>query len=201
MRSYPRPIRSGAVTGLDVALVVIVVMGLGACTATPQILPIQPKVQSNTSTQQGAGRTIAIEVVDARGTDLIGLRDARSHQSAITAAPEMLRNIQQVLESGYRQQGFDIIPVGESADVALEVRLTQLGYQREATGLLKDLKTVAEFQVTSVMASKTMDGIYSASRTKDTVVRPSLAANADILNEHVNIALTKLIDDQRLTAE
>ena len=174
---------------------------LAACAATPQILPVQPRLDIAAESERGRGRTMAIEVVDDRGTDLIGLRDPRDHQSAITAAPEMLRNIQQTLEQGFRRQGFTLIELGDQADIALEVRLTRLGYQRSSAGLLKDLETAAEFRVTSVMASKTMDGVYSAARTKDTLVTPSLAANADVLNEHVSTALSTLVADDRLTSE
>ena len=76
----------------------------------------------------------------------------------ITTPPETLANIQRALEDGFRRLGFAIVPVGAAADVTLEVRLSELGYKRDADGLLRDLHTVATVEATSVLAGKTVTG-------------------------------------------
>ncbi len=179
----------------------VLVLGalLAACATTPQILPVTPRPVVTATADRGAGRTLSIELLDARGSNVVGLRDANKTDSAITTTPEMLPNIRRALESGYAQQGFTIVQPGSAADVALEVRLTELGYQREASGALPDLKTGATFQVSSTLPEKTVEAVYRDAQTKDTVIKPSLSANAELLNQHIDGALEKLIADPRLT--
>ncbi|MGE0487196.1 MAG: YajG family lipoprotein [Gammaproteobacteria bacterium] len=173
----------------------------GACAKTPQILPVTPSVAVTTDAARGAGRSIAIEVVDVRGTDVVGYRDPADPGSAITTPPETLGNIQRALEDGFRRLGFEVVPVGATADVALEVRLSELGYKRDAAGLVRDLRTVATVEATSVLAGKTVNAIYRDGQGKDTVIAPSLHENAAILNKHLDGALSKLVADPRLTTE
>lgn len=182
-------------------LLIIALLAVAACTATPQVLPITPDPQLRGDSARGGGRTMAVAVVDARGSNVIGLRDPADPASVITTPPETLRNIQLAIEKGYEQLGFVLVPLGDDADIALEVRLTDLGYTRAAGGVVRKLKTLARFEVTSVMRSQTVNADYSDGRDKDTVVRPTLEANAGILNKHINGALAKMLSDARLTTE
>ncbi|MCB1749301.1 MAG: hypothetical protein H6977_06945 [Gammaproteobacteria bacterium] len=181
-------------------LVLLAVLVAG-CAKTPQILPVTPTVETAMSETRGAGRSIAIEVVDVRGTNVVGYRDPADPASVITTPPETLANIQRALEDGFRRLGFAIVPVGAAADVTLEVRLSELGYKRDADGLLRDLHTVATVEATSVLAGKTVNAIYRDGQGKDTVIAPSLHENAAILNKHLDAALSKLVADPRLTTE
>lgn len=169
------------------------------CAATPQILPIQPELDLADAAARGAGRALAVDVVDAREDAVVGYRDPGDTGSAITTAPEMLENLRRALEDGYRRLGFAIVPSDAAADVALEVRLTELGYQRAVGGVVRELRTGATLEATSVMPTKTVTAIYHDGQGKDTVLRPSLKANADILNAHLGAALSKLVADARLT--
>lgn len=183
---------------LPLALAAVVVSG---CASKPQLLPVTPNPVVRGDTARGAGRSIAIEVVDARGTKLVGLRDPAHTDSVITTPAEMLRNVSEALESGFRQLGFNIVPLGDDADIALEVRLVELGYVRDPRGVVRTLSTGVRFEVTSVMRSKSVDAIYADSTDKETVLPPSPAANADIINGHIDRALAKLLADARLTTE
>ncbi len=174
-------------------------LALGGCATHSQILPVTPRPAVTANESRGAGRSMAIEVVDARGTNVVGLREPGAADTAITTPPEMLRNIQRAVEDGYRALGFELVPVGENADVVLEVRLTELGYEREAEGVVRNLRTGATFQVTSIMPDKTVDATYRDAQGKETLVKPSLATNAEILNKHIDAALAKMIADPRLT--
>jgi uncharacterized lipoprotein YajG len=189
-------LRGPALAGLVVAAALV-----GACAKTPQILPVTPSVAVAAGEARGAGRSIAIEVVDVRGTDVVGYRDPADPASVITTPPETLGNVQRALEDGFRRLGFAIVPVGAAADIALEVRLSELGYKRDAGGLVRDLRTVATIEATSVMAGKTVNAIYRDGQGKDTVIAPSLHENAAILNRHLDAALSKLVADPRLTTE
>ena len=51
----------------------------------------------------------------------------------------------------------------------------------------------------STLSDRTVKGTYRDAQGKDTVLRPSLKQNADILNQHLSAALSKLIADRRLT--
>lgn len=184
---------------LHTLLLATALLAIAGCAKTPQILPVTPRIDVQAAAARDDGRSIAISVIDARGTDVVGYRDPADPGSVMTTAPETLANIERALESGYRQLGFEIVPVGSDADVALEVRLTELGYRRAADGLVRDLRTVATVEATSVLAEKTVNAIYRDGQGKDTVIAPSLHANAEILNKHLQAALSKLVADARLT--
>ncbi|MEQ8233176.1 MAG: YajG family lipoprotein, partial [Gammaproteobacteria bacterium] len=119
--------------------------------------------------------------------------------TAITTPAETLPNIRRALEEGYRKLGFEVLPAGSNADIALEVRLTEFGYRRASGGVVRELRTGATLEATSMMPTKTVTAVYHDGQGKDTVLRPSLKANADILNAHLGAALSKLVADARLT--
>ncbi|MEQ8662461.1 MAG: YajG family lipoprotein [Gammaproteobacteria bacterium] len=178
-------------------------LGLAAfvagCSATPQIMPVVPALEVAADGARGAGRTLAVTVVDARDSDIVGYRDPDDTATAITTPAETLPNIRRALEQGYRELGFTVVPPDSHADIALEVRLTDLGYRRATGGVVRELRTGATLEATSVMPTKTVTAIYHDGQGKDTVLRPSLKANADILNAHLGAALSKLVADARLT--
>lgn len=196
----PAPSSPPSLLVIAAALVVTAAL-LGACAKTPQILPATPHVEVAAGAPRGDGRTIAIEVVDVRGTNVVGYRDPADPSSVITTSSELLGNMQRTLEAAYEKLGFKVVPVGAEADIALEVRLSELGYKRDADGLLRDLHTMATVEVTSVLAGKTVNAIYRDGQAKDTVIAPSLAENAAILNKHLDAALAKMVADARLTTE
>jgi uncharacterized lipoprotein YajG len=169
------------------------------CAATPQILPVVPAVDVAADDTRGAGRSITVNVVDARDSEVVGYRVPGDASTAITTPAETLANIQRALEAGYRGLGFEVLPAGSSADIALEVRLTELGYRRAVGGVVRELRTGATLEATSVMPTKTVTAVYHDGQGKDTVLRPSLSTNADILNAHLGASLSKLVADARLT--
>ncbi|MGR8921319.1 MAG: YajG family lipoprotein, partial [Gammaproteobacteria bacterium] len=131
---------------LPFATVLLLLVAVAGCATSSQILPVTPRPAVSAGAERGAGRTLAAELIDARPDNVVGLRDPAAPDTAITTPPEMLARIRQAIEDGFRRQGFAIVPVGEPADVVLEVRLTELGYQRDASGALKDLRTGATFE-------------------------------------------------------
>jgi uncharacterized lipoprotein YajG len=174
---------------------------LAACTPTRQIVPVTPSLDTAGLPARGAGRSLSLEVVDARASDVIGLRDPNAPGSLMTSAPETLRNIERSLTEAYTRLGFTLLPPGSAADVMLTVKLTELGYRRDAAGVVRNLDTGATIEVESVMVGKTVTATYRDRQDKDTVLAPSLEQNAAILNRHLEGALGKLVADARLTTE
>jgi len=172
---------------------------LAACTTGGQIVPIDPRISTAGASKRGDGRTLSIEVVDARASDVIGYRDGSTQGSVMTSAPETLGNIEQTLTRAFSELGFTLVPPGDLADVAMTVRLTELGYTRDTAGVVRNLDTGATIEVSSVMTGKTVTATYRDRQDKDTVLPPSREENAAILNHHLSGALAKLVGDARLT--
>ena len=63
-------------------------------------------------------------------------------ESAISTTPELLGNMQRAPEDGYDQHGFEVVAIGIAADIALEMRLTALGYRRRS--FLADTESTPE---------------------------------------------------------
>ena len=174
---------------------------IAACSSGNQILPVTPKVELSNSISIGAGRTLYIQVYDERSTDVVGYRDPNNKATVITSSPEMLDNIREKVEQAYTELGFELIETKETVDIVLEIRLTELSYQRQSSGGIKDLRTGATFVANSVMNDRVVDGTYRDGQTKDTIVKPSFEENSKILNRHLDAALSKLIADTRLVTD
>lgn len=174
---------------------------IAGCAAQPQVLPITPELDLSEAAARGNGRTLALDAIDARPNNVVGYRDPADANSAITTAPETMRLIKRTVENGYAKLGFTIVPQGEDADITLEVRLAELGYALQPTGVVKNVHTGATVEATSVMRSKTVTGTYRDSQGKDTVLKPNLGNNAQVMNKHLGAALSRMIADPRLTSE
>jgi len=189
------------VGGIRTVLVGACMLALMACSTSSQVLPVTPKVDVSEQPVRGTGRTMTLEVSDGRESDIIGYRVPGDPSTAITAAPELLETIRKKLEAAYTKLGFTILEPGESADIAMQVKVTELAYQRQSSGLVKDLDTGATVYATSVMKGRTVTGTYRDAQEKDTVLLPSRVENAEIMNAHLDAALSKLVADKRLTSE
>lgn len=175
---------------------------LVGCATTSQILPISPALDTSALPPRGEGRTLTLKVIDSRASTVVGYRDPKDTRTVITTASETIRNIQTALAQAYTELGFRVVtPSGGPADIALEVRLVALGYARQADGVVRNLRTGATVEASSVIGTKTTTGTYHFGQGKDTVMTPSLHENASILNRHLNAALAQLIADARLTTE
>jgi uncharacterized lipoprotein len=183
------------------ACAVLIASFLAGCATPPQLLPVNPAIDVAASRQRGAGRTLALEVIDARGGDLVGYRDPNDSRTAIKSAPESLRNVERAVREGFEKLGFTVVEAGTAADVALEVRLVELGYEREGSGVIRGLSTGATVEATSVMRTKTVNAVYRDWQDKETLLKPSLHGNAELMNRHLGGALGDLIADEKLTTE
>jgi len=171
------------------------------CALQPQVLPITPQLDLGSAQSRGAGRSIAIDAIDGRPDNIVGYRDPADSNSVITTSGETMRAIQRALEDGYGRLGFTVVAQGESADITLEVRLTELGYERQGGKFVKNIRTGATLEATSIMRSQTVNGTYRDSQGKETVMKQTLEDNALVMNKHLGAALSRLIADQRLTRE
>lgn len=192
----PRPAR---LSWLRVAVTCAVLIVVAGCATSSQIIPVNPALDVSPLPATGGGRTLALSVVDGRADDTVGYRDPNKPETRMVSSPEAIGNIQRVLERAYADLGFLLVPPGDLADVEMEVRLVEFGYARAASGLVRNLDTGARIDVESVMSGKTVNATFRDGQGQDTVIAPSLKANAEVLNHHLNGALGKLVSDQRLT--
>ena len=181
-----------------VILYCAILLLVSGCTSTAQIVPINPNPRVEASDPASSRRTLALDIIDARANEIIGYRDGTS-ASALRSTPELMRNLRRALENGYSERGFQVLSAGEAADITMEIRLTEISYAREPDGLLRDLATGVTFEVTSIMPEKTVTATYRDGQTKDTLLPLSRAANAELINQHMNKALNNLLNDVRLT--
>ena len=181
---------------LALALTFAVLLG---CALQPQILPVTPQMDLAGAAARGAGRTIAISVVDGRGNNVVGYRDPADTNSVITTAPELTRVVQREVEQAYTRLGFSVVPQGETADIALTVKIAELGYTRQAGRVVNNINTGATIEATSEMNGKSVTGTYKDAQGKEMVWKPNLADNAEVMNRHLGAALSRMAADPRLT--
>lgn len=172
---------------------------LAGCATTSQVVPVNPTLNLSALPSSGAGRSLALTVIDGRSDDIVGYRDPNQSSTQMKSSPDAIAAIQRTLERAYTQLGFSLVPPGDLVDIDMTVKLVEFGYTRAASGLIRNLDTGATIQVESVMPGKTVTATYRDGQGQDTVLAPSLQANAEILNKHLSGALGKLVADQRLT--
>ena len=66
---------------------------------------------------------------------------------------------------------------------------------------MENVTTGATVEATSVMRAKSVTGTYRDSQGRESVLKPNLAENAEIMNNHLGAALSRLVADARLTTE
>jgi len=176
----------------------LVTLVVAACATKSQILPVTPELDPGVLPYLGAGRTLSLSVTDARADTVVGYRDPDDPSTAIVTAEETVANIERALEKALVSMGFELAESGETADVALQVRLEALQRVREASGVLRTVDTRVRFGATSQLAQSTVTGRYENTRGRETLTTPSRESNAERVNDQINLALTKLLSDRRL---
>lgn len=173
---------------------------LTACALSPQQVTIAPTLEPNKS-NIGEGRTLSVEVVDARESDTIGSRGGMyKSTSLITPANDMPAAIREAAVRQFRDMGYVVQAApGASADIRLFVdTLSYSDPETSAVGFDVALESV--LRVEAHQNGDTYTGRYQVKTTKTYATVPGRQRNEEMVNEVLSAALQRLFNDPKLLA-
>ena len=178
---------------------VLATLLLGACALSPQVVNLHPDVHPSQVPPAPAPDKVALEVVDARQSQLVGHRGGVYETAAISTAPGAAEAIRAALARALTDRGYGVLRPGEgNADIHLKVELAGLGYATRTEGVKRVVETSATVRAVSTKGETTRTGEYRDSRTTEVLKPPDEAGNEELLNDVLSAALQRLVADPEL---
>lgn len=185
---------------LKLPLVSVFALLLTACALSPQQVTIKPALESNKS-NIGEGRTLFVEVVDARESAALGSRGGMyKTTSLITLANDLPAAIRDAATQQFRELGFVVQAApGASADVRIFVdKLSYSDPETSAVGFEVALESV--LRVEAKQNRDVYNGRYQVKTNKTYATVPGRDRNEEMINEALSGALQRLFNDPKLLA-
>lgn len=173
---------------------------LCACALSPQQVTIKPTLKPESS-NIGEGRTLSVEVVDERASDVIGSRGGMyKDTSLITLANDLPAAIRDAAVKQFQAMGFKVQSgPGASADIRIAVdTLSYSDPESSSVGFEVALESV--LRVEARQNGDTYNGRYQVKTTKTYATVPGRERNEEMINETLSGALQRLFSDPKLLA-
>ena len=166
---------------------VLSAVGIAACAFTPHEVAVNASAPVEPSSI-GAGRTIYLEVIDDRETEVVGQRGAGMQGADITAS-QVMPTLERELIAGFTAKGFSVSTTDRNADAEVEARLRASRFFLE-TGFFAGAKnTSVVVGIEADNGRDDYDRTYRSSSEDSTMVVP---AGSDI-DAHLNAAFTEVL--------
>jgi len=171
---------------------------LSGCALSPQVVSVQPALDTAALPQDGAANTLAFTVKDVRTNAVVGYRGGVYDTATITLAEDATARIQAGLEQALAARGFSVVQSGTPASVTLLVELVELGYKVTQGQVTRVVEVTAAIRARSQSGAVTRTGEYRDTRTQESVKPPSDSQNEAQINEVLSAALQRLVADAEL---
>lgn len=172
---------------------------LASCALSPQLVHLDPLVEVAAEAPRGAGRTLALAVVDTRADDVVGARGGVYSTAYIRTAPDLMDKVASALRRGYETLGFKVVAADVPADIAMRIELAAIRYEPEGGELVRGVKTTITVRATGTFGGKTVTGDFHEGTGRNVLVAPSTGTNERRLNDDLSEVLRRLVADRRLT--
>ena len=171
---------------------------LGACALSPQVISVQPALDTAALPQNGAATTLALTVADVRTNAVVGYRGGVYDTASITLDGDTTVRIQSGLAKALAARGFSVASTGTPATVNLQVELAELGYKVTQGQVTRTVEVTSTLRARSQAGEVTRTGEYTDTRTQEFVQPPSDAENSTLINEVLSAAMQRLVADAEL---
>lgn len=181
------------------SLVVLAVLAAGGCAWTSQELHLRPAPHPP-PISVGEGRAVYLDVVDARGTAVIGRRAFGAGGGKILVGEDLVGVVRDGLSQGLRQLGFKPKERLEPGTAQLRVEIRQISYsvtQGMAVAVLHI--GVAIHASCSGGKSDPLERLYGGEHDDHLVVAQSTSQNEQYVSDALTQALEQLLRDDALT--
>jgi uncharacterized lipoprotein len=174
---------------------------LSGCALSPQVVVINPELESSPTGTAGKTAIVRLSIVDARSSVVIGQRGGIYKDTSDISTDErmntsLVQNVGKVLKS----LGYAVVGKEQDANVDLTVKIASLTYVANTEDLLDKIEVKASIQAVCLKGNKQFTGGYNATRKKDFLKAPTMDQNEVIVNEAISVALQAMLKDQELFA-
>ncbi len=174
------------------------VLLLAGCALSPQVISVQPALDTAALPQDGASKTLALNVADVRANAIVGYRGGVYDTATITLAEATTAQIQGGLATALAARGFAVESAGSPSTVTLHVELAELRYQVTQGQVTRTVEVTSTLRARSQAGEVTRTGEYRDTRTQEFVKPPSGSENERLINEVLSAALQRLVADAEL---
>ncbi|MFT5577005.1 MAG: putative lipoprotein [Bermanella sp.] len=173
---------------------------ISACALSPQQMTIQPLLESSSS-NIGEGRTLFVEVLDARESSAIGSRGGiYKSTSLITLANDLPTAIRDAATQQFRDMGF-VVQATPQASADIRIIVDKLSYSDPDTSALGfDIALEAVLRVEAKQQGDKYSGRYQIKNNRTYATVPGRDRNEEMINEALSGALQRLFSDPKLLA-
>lgn len=171
---------------------------LCGCALSPQVVFVQPALDTTALPQDGSASTLAFAVKDVRTNTIVGYRGGVYDTATITLTGDSTARIQAGLEQALAARGFSVVPAGTPSSVTLLVELAELGYKVTQGQVTRVVEVTAAIRARSQSGEVTRTGEYRDTRTQEFVKPPADSQNEALINDVLSAALQRLVADADL---
>jgi uncharacterized lipoprotein YajG len=167
------------------------------CAWAPQKLIIKAEPQFSKSAV-GNGITVAVQVVDARPSKVIGHRGLDSELAEIRTEQDVAGIFQDKLIEGLKQKGFNAIPYDGQSILTLKAEIRLIEYSTSSEMWKGSIQAKAVVAAYSKKADRIHDRVYRVEKEQAVLEAPRAQTNERLINGAISEVLQRLVEDQNL---
>jgi uncharacterized lipoprotein len=179
-------------------LALIIGLIITACALSPQTVTIYPTLHLP-SRDIGRGRTIALEVIDARSSQSFGVRGGIYQEtSVINPSGEIKVPVRNALATTLHNYRFAVALPGASAPLAMTVTIEDIRYTPSGAPLVNEVRADLALKALCRDGTRQYTGRYTARTSKRVLTAPSAEDNEEIINTVLSKGLESMMTDPGL---
>jgi uncharacterized lipoprotein len=187
----------GAVSIRPALAFLALLLGLAGCALSPQVVELNPVVTAADTVPAASGAALALQVVDTRGSDIIGHRGGvYSSTATISTAEDVTVPIRRTLADALTAAGYRVVE--DDSTPALRVEIARLDYTVREEKLTRTITTVAGLNAVYSKGNRTYTNSYTVTRNTEVLTAPGAAKNAELINATLKAAFQRLLGDSQL---
>jgi len=179
-------------------LIVLAALGASGCALSPQTIAVHPTVTVDPAAL-GAGRSLALEVVDKRSRREFGTRGG-IYDSTATIGPEgdLTAGIHAAMAEALTSKGFRVQPAGAAADLGMRVEVEDISYAASGEPVVRSIEVASRIAAVIRKGDAEYTGRAQVRQTKDVFKAPEPAQNEALINGTIAQTLERLLRNNDL---
>ncbi len=177
----------------------VLAAALGACALSPQVVSVRPALETAEHRTIGEGTRLALSVVDARPSPVVGQRGGVYEKTAtIRTEGDITPAVRRELARALEAVGFSVAEAGAAADATLTVEIASIVYMPRGGTFVRGVDTSATVRAEATRGTRTFTGRYRGKQSKNVMTAPGADENQALINAAVSNVLQRLVGDAEL---
>lgn len=168
------------------------------CALSPQVVPVNPALDTTGMAGRGSGPAISVLVTDRRDDAVLGSRGGvYSDTALLTTDAGLTGSIRTAVIAALGRLGYTTLAASNGP--SLNIYVDKLEYQAlRSNNSLYTISTNADVNVVCRNQLHTLDNNYRVSDKQDYLKAPSERENTTIINKTLASALNRLFEDDKM---